>query len=69
MKIFVKAKPGANKEYIKKISETNFVIEVTEPPKKGKANKAIVRVLKEYFGKEVRLVSGFASRQKVFEIE
>ena len=72
MKIFVKAKPGAREEAIEKISDTNFVIAVKEPPRGGKANRAITRALAEYFHaapSAVRLVSGFSSRQKVFEVE
>ena len=71
MKIFVKAKPNAKKESIKKIDGINFFVAVKEPPIKGKASKAIVRALAEYFGvapSAVRLVSGFSSKQKIFEI-
>ncbi len=71
MKIFVKARPGAKEEFIKKIDGINFVVAVREPPIKGKANKAITRVLAEYFKvapSAICLVSGFSSKQKVFEI-
>ena len=80
MKIFVKAKPGAREEArpprkrercgrgIEKIDEIHFVVSVKEPPKQGRANKAIIQTLEEYFHKPVKLVSGFSSRQKVFEI-
>ncbi len=71
MKIFVKAKPSAKEEFIKKIDGINFVVAVKEPPRKGKANKAIIKALAEYFNiapSAVRLVSGFSAKQKVFEI-
>jgi hypothetical protein len=71
MKIFVKAKPNAKEEFIKKIDGINFVVAVKEPPRKGKANAAIARLLAEYFNvapSAVRLVSGFSAKQKVFEI-
>ena len=71
MKIFVKAKPNAKEELIKKIDGINFIVAVKEPPIKGKANKAIVRALAEYFSvapSAVRLVSGFSAKQKIFEI-
>jgi uncharacterized protein (TIGR00251 family) len=71
MKIFVKARPSAKEEFIKKIDGINFVVAVKEPPIKGKANKAIVRLLAEHFNvaaSAIRLVSGFSSKQKVFEI-
>ena len=71
MKIFVKAKPSAREEKIEKISETNFIVWVKEPPIKGKANRAIVKAIAAHFNvapSQVRLVSGSSSRQKVFEI-
>jgi len=71
MKISVKARPGAKEEKIERIDETNFVVSVKEPPVQGRANAAIARVLAEYFkvsNSQVRLISGFSSRQKIFEI-
>ena len=71
MKIFVKARPSAREEKVEKISETNFVVWVREPPEKNKANKAIVKALAGYFSissSGVILVAGSSSRQKIFEI-
>jgi len=71
MKIFVKAKPLSTKERIEKISETNFVVAVKEPPRNGRANAAIVKALADNFGissSRIRLVSGFSAKQKIFEI-
>jgi len=71
MKIFVKAKPAAREEKIEKINETNFVVSVKEPLVQGRANMAISKALAEYFkvsNSQVRLISGFSSRQKVFEV-
>ncbi len=71
MKIFVKAKPLAKEERIEKIDELNFIVAVKEPPKDGKANRAITMALAEYFTvapSRVRLVSGFSAKQKTFEI-
>jgi len=71
MKIFVKAKPRSKAEKVEKISETDFVVSVKEPPIKGKANEAICRVLAKYF--KVRLAqviikTGHTSRNKIIEI-
>ena len=71
MKIFVTAKPNFHEEKIEKIDETHFLISVKELPIKGMANKAIEKVLSRYFNvpySNVRLISGFSSRQKTFEI-
>ena len=72
MEIFVKAKTRAKKEKIEKIDETHFKISVVEPPENGKANKAIIKVIAEYFDislSEVLFVSGFSSKQKKFKID
>ena len=71
MKIFVKAKPNANDQKVEKISEAHFEVAIKEPPIKGMANEAIAKALAEHFGvarSRVRLISGFSSKQKVFEI-
>jgi len=71
MKISVKVKPGAREEYIKEIGEGNFEVAVKEPPVQGKANRAVVRALAEYFHvsqSQVSIVSGYTSRNKVVEI-
>ncbi len=71
MKIFVKAKPGAREEKIEKVGENEFKVSVKELPIKGKANFAIERALAEYFKvsiSNIKLVSGFSSKNKVFEI-
>lgn len=72
MKIFVKAKPSAREEKVEQISENHFVVAVKEPPVGGKANEAIIRALSEYLRIpkfRVRIISGYASRQKIVEIE
>ena len=72
MRIYIQAKPDAYEDKIEKIDETHFVILVKEPPIKGLANRAIGRLLAEHFNtspSRIRLISGFSSRQKVFEID
>lgn len=71
MKIFVKAKPSAKEEKMEKVSENVFAVSVKEPPIGGAANRAITQAIAGHFDvapSRVRLVSGFASRQKVFEV-
>ena len=62
----------ARADKIEKISETEYRVSVKEPPVVGRANRAIARVLAEYFAvsaSQVSLISGFSSRNKVFEIQ
>lgn len=71
MKIFVTAKPCAWENLVEKIDETHFIVKVKEPPIQGRANRAIIELLAEYFqtsASQIKIVSGFTSRQKVVEI-
>lgn len=71
MRILVQAKPNSKREYIKKVGN-GFVIAVKEAPTNGKANVAIERKVAECFDvpySRVRILSGHASHQKVFEVD
>jgi len=71
MRINIKARPNFKEEKVEKISDTDFIVYVKEPPVQGKANRAIVNALAEYFGiasTRIKIVSGWTSRQKVVEI-
>ena len=71
MKISIKARPNSQEEKVEKISDSEFVVSVKEPPFQGRANEAIIRVLAEYFGVskyQIKIISGYASRQKLVEI-
>lgn len=70
MRIFVKAKPGKKESKVVKISEDIFEVYVKEPPEKGRANEAIIKVLADYFNvapSKIILKSGAKFKQKVFE--
>jgi uncharacterized protein (TIGR00251 family) len=70
MKIQVKVKPGSKTEGLSREGDS-FIIKVKEPPKEGKANQAVIKLLAEHFGvpqSQVRILSGFRSRSKVVEV-
>jgi uncharacterized protein YggU (UPF0235/DUF167 family) len=79
MKIFVRAKPGVKKAYVKettdlfeKNGERHFVVAVNERAVDGKANRAIEHALGEYFDmptSRVRIVLGQTAKEKVVEID
>ena len=71
MKINVTAKPASKKTYIKKVGEKEYIISVKEPPIRGLANLSIIAVLSDYFkvpARNIRIVSGYRSRNKIIEI-
>ena len=71
MKIVVTAKPGSREELIEKVSETEYIVKVKEPPVDGKANRAIVAALADYFKVPVfriRIVVGHTTKKKIIDI-
>jgi len=71
MKITIRAKPSSHRQKIEKIGDGEYAVWVKEPPAKGLANMAIKNALADHFKmphSKVRLVSGYSSRTKVFEI-
>ena len=72
MRVFVTAKPLAKKERVETTDGIHFMVAVKEPPKEGKANAAILWALAAHLDvppSRIRMVSGFSSREKVFEVE
>ena len=71
MRITVKVKPNSRTNEV--IQDNNeFVVKVKDPPKEGKANRSVIRLLAEYFKVttgSVRIIGGTASRNKIIEIE
>ncbi len=75
MDIHVEAIPGAKKEGVDKVLALDgtfkYIVEVKEPPVQGRANRAIIRVLAQYFKVDegsVKITSGFTSRRKTIHI-
>jgi len=70
MKIQVKVKPNSRTEEVSRKGDS-FIVKVKEPPKEGKANQAVIKLLAQHFGisqSQVRILSGFRSRNKVIDV-
>ena len=70
MKIQVKVKPNSKTEELSREGDS-FIVKVREPPREGRANQAVIRLLAEHYGvpqNQVRILSGFRSRNKVVEL-
>ena len=68
----VRAQPKARRNGLNGIHDGALRVQVTAVPEKGKANKAIVKLLAEILGvsaSQCRLLSGEASSRKKFLIE
>lgn len=68
IKIYVS--PNSEKFSIKGFDEWRnaWLVNVKEKAEKGKANKELIAELSRLFGKEVRIIAGQHSREKVVEI-
>ena len=71
MKISVVAKPKSKKMFVKKTANTTYSVSVKEEAREGRANKAIVESLAEYFKipkSSIKILSGENIKQKIIEI-
>ncbi len=70
MKIRVKVTPNSKVEEVVKEGDL-FLVRVREPAKEGKANRAMIKLLADYFGvpqRQIAISSGFGSRNKTIEV-
>lgn len=72
MYVKVIATPGARKERITKVSDTEFHIAVREPAERNMANKRILVLIAEEFtvpSAKVKLLTGHRSRSKIVVVD
>jgi len=70
MKIQVKVKPNSRTAEVSREGDS-FIVKVKEPPREGRANQAVIKLLAGHFGvpqSQVRILSGLKSRNKVIEV-
>jgi uncharacterized protein (TIGR00251 family) len=67
MKIKIKVHANSTQEKIEK-RDGFYEVWIKQKAIDGRANAMLIKVLKKYFGKEVKIKSGFSSRMKVIEI-
>ena len=68
MRIIIQVKTGSKNECVILVEENKYRVEVKARPEKGKANRAVLNLLKRHFGKEVQIVSGFTTNTKIIEV-
>jgi uncharacterized protein (TIGR00251 family) len=77
VKISVKVIPAARKnevidEGVDLLNLRHFKVKTTTPPEDGKANKAVIELLAEFFAVKksaIEIISGGTSRTKIIEIK
>lgn len=60
--------PGARRTEITGLHGDAVRIRVAQPPERGRANEAVVRLLEERLGRRVELVAGAGARRKRFGV-
>jgi uncharacterized protein (TIGR00251 family) len=69
MKISIKLHPNSSQEKIEEIEkDKEYEVWIKEKPIDGKANIELAKILKKYFKKNVKIISGFTSRKKIVEV-
>lgn len=70
MKVSVTVKPNSKVEDVAS-SLDGLIVRVKEPPKEGKANKAVIALLAGFYNvprSNVNIISGQGGRKKIVEI-
>jgi len=71
MKISVKVKTKSKAEKVEKIGDGCFVVFTNSAPEKGKANKAVIKLLSKHFktpAANIKITSGSTLKNKIVEI-
>ena len=71
MKLKIIVHPNSKESGVRKDLQDTIHVYVNEPPQKGKANKAVIEKLAEFFNKPksaISLVHGHTSKSKLIEI-
>ncbi len=67
-KLKIKTHPNSSQEKVKETQE-GLEVWLKEKPIDGKANESLVKILKKHLKKEVKIVSGLSSRNKIIEVD
>ena len=71
MRISVKIKPNSKAASVEKTGEKEFLVRVKSPPKEGRANIELIKILGDYFNipkSRVTIIRGEGSRNKIIDI-
>lgn len=68
MRIKIKVIPNSRRNEVLDAGEKQLIVRVKEKAEKGKANLAVINLLKKHFRRKVRIVSGFSGKMKVIEV-
>ncbi|MDP2873908.1 MAG: DUF167 domain-containing protein [bacterium] len=70
-KIVITVKTNSHQKAVEKIDDMHYQVAVKEPPVEGRANKAVIEAVADYFAlpkSAIIISSGQKSKKKVLEI-
>jgi len=65
----IKVKTSSGKQEIKEISNNQYTISLKSPPEDNKANLELVKLLKKHFKKDIKIIKGKKSKNKIIEVK
>jgi uncharacterized protein (TIGR00251 family) len=69
MRIEIKVQPNSGREEIQKSIDGKIQkVFLKKPAENNKANIELIKILKKYFGGEVKIISGKTSKNKIVEV-
>lgn len=69
VRIIVDVKTDSKEESLEKVGDGLYLVRVKAPRRKGKANAAVLKVLRRHFGRPARIISGHTATRKVIELQ
>jgi uncharacterized protein (TIGR00251 family) len=68
IKVIVKTKSGKSEVVGFDEARNAYRVNVKAVPEQGKANIEVMKILKKYFKKDVKIISGFTSKEKLVQL-
>ncbi|MBS3075122.1 YggU family protein [Candidatus Pacearchaeota archaeon] len=68
MILHIKIHPNSGREEIIKLSEDSYKVYLKKQATGNKANIELLKFLKKYFSKDIKIIKGLKSRNKVIKI-
>ena len=69
MKLQIKVNPNSGRQEIIKISETEYKIFLKKAPEDKKANMELTKLMKKHFDRDVKIIKGHNSKNKIIEVK
>lgn len=69
MIIKIKVIPNSKNQEIKRINSEKYIINLKQSPENNKANFELIKLLRNHFNKNIKIIRGLKSKNKIIQIE